>query len=53
MDIELTSNIPVFHKPYRLTPKELNTLRTKENNLLDAGIKILKSASQREAFRYN
>ncbi|CAK1597720.1 unnamed protein product [Parnassius mnemosyne] len=38
MTIELTSKTPVFHKPYRLGYKELEIVRAKVKDLLDAGI---------------
>ncbi|XP_037295944.1 uncharacterized protein LOC115444529 isoform X1 [Manduca sexta] len=38
MEIQLTSKIPVFHKPYRLAPQELEIVRAKVKDLLNAGI---------------
>lgn len=38
MDIKLNSSTPVFHKPYRLAHKELEIVRSKVRDLLDAGI---------------
>lgn len=38
MKIELTSSTPVFHKPYRLAKTELDIVRAKVKDLVDAGI---------------